>query len=45
MLQNDFNSILYQRTFYKKKIETEVEEGEGALDKQQIEEDLFDQIV
>lgn len=29
----------------KKKIETEVEEGEGALDKQQIEEDLFDQIV
>nr|UZP47114.1 hypothetical chloroplast RF21 [Allium triquetrum]UZP47115.1 hypothetical chloroplast RF21 [Allium triquetrum] len=42
MMQNGSFSI--QRFFYEK-YESEFEEGEGALDPQQIEEDLFNHIV
>nr|YP_010257188.1 hypothetical chloroplast RF21 [Allium paepalanthoides]YP_010257206.1 hypothetical chloroplast RF21 [Allium paepalanthoides]QUV76035.1 hypothetical chloroplast RF21 [Allium paepalanthoides]QUV76053.1 hypothetical chloroplast RF21 [Allium paepalanthoides] len=44
MMQNGSFSIVDQRFFYEK-YESEFEEGEGALDPQQIEEDLFNHIV
>nr|AEX93965.1 hypothetical chloroplast RF21 [Asphodeline damascena] len=44
MIQNGSFSIVDQRFFYEK-YESEFEEGEGALDPQQIEEDLFNHIV
>nr|YP_010313544.1 Ycf2 protein [Primula palinuri]YP_010313566.1 Ycf2 protein [Primula palinuri]UNA62579.1 Ycf2 protein [Primula palinuri]UNA62601.1 Ycf2 protein [Primula palinuri] len=44
MMQNGSCSILDQRFLYEK-YESEFEEGEGALDPQQIEEDLFNHIV
>nr|QGT34098.1 hypothetical protein RF2 [Chamaesium wolffianum]QGT34115.1 hypothetical protein RF2 [Chamaesium wolffianum] len=44
MMQNGSCSILDQRFLYEKN-ESEFEEGEGALDPQQIEEDLFNPIV
>nr|BBM95879.1 hypothetical protein [Camellia sinensis] len=44
MMQNGSYSILDQRFLYEK-YESEFEEGEGALDPQQIEEDLFNHIV
>nr|YP_009739308.1 hypothetical chloroplast RF21 [Hyacinthoides non-scripta]YP_009739325.1 hypothetical chloroplast RF21 [Hyacinthoides non-scripta]QIC20127.1 hypothetical chloroplast RF21 [Hyacinthoides non-scripta]QIC20144.1 hypothetical chloroplast RF21 [Hyacinthoides non-scripta] len=44
MMQNGSFSIIDQRFFYEKH-ESEFEEGEGALDPQQIEEDLFNYIV
>ncbi|WOG80910.1 hypothetical protein DCAR_0100101 [Daucus carota subsp. sativus] len=44
MMQNGSCSILDQRFLYEKN-ESEFEEGEGALDPQQIEEDLFNHIV
>nr|UUF92536.1 hypothetical protein RF2 [Allium fasciculatum]UUF92537.1 hypothetical protein RF2 [Allium fasciculatum] len=44
MMQNGSFSIVDQRFFYEK-YESEFEEGEGALDPQQIEEDLFNYIV
>ncbi|KAJ0735022.1 Protein Ycf2 [Helianthus annuus] len=40
MMQKGSCSILDQRFLYEKD-ESEFEEGEGALDRQQIEEDLF----
>ena len=43
-MQNGSFSIVDQRFFYEK-YESEFEEGEGALDPQQIEEDLFNHIV
>lgn len=43
-MQNGSCSIVDQRFLYKK-YESEFEEGEGALDLQQIEEDLFNHIV
>nr|QWL22226.1 hypothetical protein RF2 [Syndiclis marlipoensis]QWL22243.1 hypothetical protein RF2 [Syndiclis marlipoensis] len=47
MIQNGSCSIVDQRFLYEKKYESEFEEGEreGALDPQQIEEDLFNHIV
>nr|YP_009306513.1 Ycf2 [Helwingia himalaica]YP_009306538.1 Ycf2 [Helwingia himalaica]AOP19430.1 Ycf2 [Helwingia himalaica]AOP19455.1 Ycf2 [Helwingia himalaica] len=46
MMQNGSSSILDQRFFYEKyESEFEEGEGEGALDPQQIEEDLFNHIV
>nr|YP_010505308.1 Ycf2 [Chrysosplenium echinus]YP_010505325.1 Ycf2 [Chrysosplenium echinus]UXE34025.1 Ycf2 [Chrysosplenium echinus]UXE34042.1 Ycf2 [Chrysosplenium echinus] len=42
MIQNGSCSIVDQRFLYEK---SEFEEGEGALDPQQIEEDLFNHIV
>nr|YP_011031100.1 hypothetical protein RF2 [Sanicula elongata]YP_011031117.1 hypothetical protein RF2 [Sanicula elongata]QFT24827.1 hypothetical protein RF2 [Sanicula chinensis]QFT24844.1 hypothetical protein RF2 [Sanicula chinensis]WQT72564.1 hypothetical protein RF2 [Sanicula elongata]WQT72565.1 hypothetical protein RF2 [Sanicula elongata] len=44
MMQNGSCSILDQRFLYEKN-ESGFEEGEGALDPQQIEEDLFNHIV
>nr|AVN88377.1 hypothetical chloroplast RF2 [Asarum canadense]AVX33684.1 hypothetical chloroplast RF2 [Asarum canadense] len=44
MMQNGSCSIVDQRFLYEK-YESEFEEGEGALDPQQIEEDLFNHIV
>uniref|UniRef100_A0A1Y3BW62 Uncharacterized protein n=1 Tax=Helianthus annuus TaxID=4232 RepID=A0A1Y3BW62_HELAN len=44
MMQKGSCSILDQRFLYEKD-ESEFEEGEGALDRQQIEEDLFNHIV
>nr|YP_009571813.1 hypothetical protein RF2 [Rivina humilis]YP_009571830.1 hypothetical protein RF2 [Rivina humilis]QBC69764.1 hypothetical protein RF2 [Rivina humilis]QBC69765.1 hypothetical protein RF2 [Rivina humilis] len=44
MMQNGSCSILDHRFLYEK-YESELEEGEGALDLQQIEEDLFNHIV
>nr|ATL76608.1 hypothetical protein [Chenopodium album] len=44
MMQNGSCSILDHRFLYEK-YESEWEEGEGALDPQQIEEDLFNHIV
>nr|YP_009570908.1 hypothetical protein RF2 [Mesembryanthemum cordifolium]YP_009570925.1 hypothetical protein RF2 [Mesembryanthemum cordifolium]QBC68013.1 hypothetical protein RF2 [Mesembryanthemum cordifolium]QBC68014.1 hypothetical protein RF2 [Mesembryanthemum cordifolium] len=44
MMQNGSCSILDHRFLYEK-YESELEEGEGALDPQQIEEDLFNHIV
>nr|QCL17972.1 hypothetical chloroplast RF21 [Geosiris aphylla]QCL17980.1 hypothetical chloroplast RF21 [Geosiris aphylla] len=44
MMQNGSCSIVDQRFFYEK-YESGFEEGEGALDPQQIEEDLFNHIV
>nr|YP_010239501.1 Ycf2 [Corydalis bungeana]YP_010239518.1 Ycf2 [Corydalis bungeana]QTF74871.1 Ycf2 [Corydalis bungeana]QTF74888.1 Ycf2 [Corydalis bungeana] len=44
MMQNGSCSILDQRFLYEK-YESEFEEGEGVLDPQQIEEDLFNHIV
>nr|WCD67007.1 Ycf2 [Impatiens morsei]WCD67021.1 Ycf2 [Impatiens morsei] len=44
MMQKGSCSILDQRFLYEK-YESEFEEGEGALDPQQIEEDLFNHIV
>nr|YP_010451013.1 Ycf2 protein [Eleutharrhena macrocarpa]YP_010451030.1 Ycf2 protein [Eleutharrhena macrocarpa]UTV00794.1 Ycf2 protein [Eleutharrhena macrocarpa]UTV00811.1 Ycf2 protein [Eleutharrhena macrocarpa] len=44
MMQNGSCSIVDQRFLYEKH-ESEFEEGEGALDPQQIEEDLFNHIV
>ncbi|MFS7985611.1 Protein Ycf2 [Helianthus anomalus] len=44
MIQKGSCSILDQRFLYEKD-ESEFEEGEGALDRQQIEEDLFNHIV
>nr|YP_009341917.1 hypothetical chloroplast RF2 [Aletris spicata]YP_009341934.1 hypothetical chloroplast RF2 [Aletris spicata]ALV25482.1 hypothetical chloroplast RF2 [Aletris spicata]ALV25483.1 hypothetical chloroplast RF2 [Aletris spicata] len=44
MMQNGSCSIVNQRFLYEK-YESEFEEGEGALDPQQIEEDLFNHIV
>nr|UDA68899.1 hypothetical protein RF2 [Ixora x williamsii]UDA68917.1 hypothetical protein RF2 [Ixora x williamsii] len=44
MMQSGSCSILDQRFLYEK-YESEFEEGEGALDPQQIEEDLFNYIV
>nr|QCT81923.1 Ycf2 [Protea caffra subsp. kilimandscharica]QCT81945.1 Ycf2 [Protea caffra subsp. kilimandscharica] len=44
MIQNGSCSIVDQRFLYEK-YESELEEGEGALDPQQIEEDLFNHIV
>nr|YP_009571894.1 hypothetical protein RF2 [Barbeuia madagascariensis]QBC71480.1 hypothetical protein RF2 [Barbeuia madagascariensis] len=44
MMQNGSCSILDHREIYEK-YESELEEGEGALDPQQIEEDLFNHIV
>ena len=44
MMQNGSCSILDQRFLYEK-YESEFEEGEGAVDPQQIEEDLFNHIV
>nr|BDY11309.1 Ycf2 [Trientalis europaea]BDY11326.1 Ycf2 [Trientalis europaea] len=44
MMQNGSCSILDQRFLYEK-YESEFEEGEGVLDQQQIEEDLFNHIV
>nr|AYM33005.1 hypothetical chloroplast RF2 [Dioscorea bulbifera] len=44
MMQNGSCSIVDQRFQYEK-YESEFEEGEGALDPQQIEEDLFNHIV
>nr|YP_009861543.1 hypothetical protein RF2 [Mirabilis himalaica]YP_009861561.1 hypothetical protein RF2 [Mirabilis himalaica]QKN19440.1 hypothetical protein RF2 [Mirabilis himalaica]QKN19458.1 hypothetical protein RF2 [Mirabilis himalaica]QKX48349.1 Ycf2 [Mirabilis himalaica]QKX48367.1 Ycf2 [Mirabilis himalaica] len=44
MIQNGSCSILDHRFLYEK-YESELEEGEGALDPQQIEEDLFNHIV
>ena len=44
MMQNGSCSTLDQRFLYEK-YESEFEEGEGALDPQQIEEDLFNHIV
>nr|YP_007476091.1 hypothetical chloroplast RF21 [Dasypogon bromeliifolius]YP_007476109.1 hypothetical chloroplast RF21 [Dasypogon bromeliifolius]AEZ48738.1 hypothetical chloroplast RF2 [Dasypogon bromeliifolius]AGE93155.1 hypothetical chloroplast RF21 [Dasypogon bromeliifolius]AGE93175.1 hypothetical chloroplast RF21 [Dasypogon bromeliifolius] len=44
MMQNGSCSIVDQRFLYEK-YESEFEEGEGAVDPQQIEEDLFDHIV
>nr|YP_009729300.1 hypothetical chloroplast RF21 [Allium mairei]YP_009729318.1 hypothetical chloroplast RF21 [Allium mairei]QHQ72975.1 hypothetical chloroplast RF21 [Allium mairei]QHQ72993.1 hypothetical chloroplast RF21 [Allium mairei] len=44
MMQNGSFSSVDQRFFYEK-YESEFEEGEGALDPQQIEEDLFNHIV
>nr|YP_010507680.1 Ycf2 [Talinum fruticosum]YP_010507698.1 Ycf2 [Talinum fruticosum]UXG55637.1 Ycf2 [Talinum fruticosum]UXG55655.1 Ycf2 [Talinum fruticosum] len=44
MMKNGSCSILDQRFLYEK-YESELEEGEGALDPQQIEEDLFNHIV
>jgi hypothetical protein len=46
MMQNGSCSILDQRFLYEKyESEFEEGEGEGALDPQQIEEDLFNHIV
>ncbi|KAL2545049.1 Protein Ycf2 [Forsythia ovata] len=46
MMQNGFCSIFDQRFLYEKyESEFEEGEGEGALDPQQIEEDLFNHIV
>nr|YP_009868646.1 hypothetical chloroplast RF21 [Syringa wolfii]YP_009868666.1 hypothetical chloroplast RF21 [Syringa wolfii]QKG63851.1 hypothetical chloroplast RF21 [Syringa wolfii]QKG63872.1 hypothetical chloroplast RF21 [Syringa wolfii] len=46
MMQNRFGSIFDQRFLYEKyESEFEEGEGEGALDPQQIEEDLFNHIV
>nr|YP_009527357.1 hypothetical chloroplast RF2 [Ranzania japonica]YP_009527372.1 hypothetical chloroplast RF2 [Ranzania japonica]AYA72731.1 hypothetical chloroplast RF2 [Ranzania japonica]AYA72746.1 hypothetical chloroplast RF2 [Ranzania japonica]QBZ77936.1 Ycf2 [Ranzania japonica]QBZ77955.1 Ycf2 [Ranzania japonica] len=51
MMQNGSCSIVDQRFLYEnekyenEKYESEFEEGEGALDPQQIEEDLFNHIV
>nr|YP_010994058.1 hypothetical protein Ycf2 [Vuralia turcica]YP_010994075.1 hypothetical protein Ycf2 [Vuralia turcica]WOZ11503.1 hypothetical protein Ycf2 [Vuralia turcica]WOZ11520.1 hypothetical protein Ycf2 [Vuralia turcica] len=44
MIQNGSCSIVDQRFIYEK-YESEFEEGEGVLDPQQIEEDLFNHIV
>lgn len=44
MMQNGSCSIVDQRFLYEK-YESEFEEGEGVLDPQQIEEDLFNHIV
>nr|YP_010861747.1 hypothetical protein RF2 [Normanbya normanbyi]WGM77966.1 hypothetical protein RF2 [Normanbya normanbyi] len=44
MMQNGSCSIVDQRFLYEK-YESEFEEGEGAVDPQQIEEDLFNHIV
>nr|YP_010861645.1 hypothetical protein RF2 [Nephrosperma vanhoutteanum]YP_010861662.1 hypothetical protein RF2 [Nephrosperma vanhoutteanum]WGM77692.1 hypothetical protein RF2 [Nephrosperma sp. M_XT181]WGM77709.1 hypothetical protein RF2 [Nephrosperma sp. M_XT181]WGM77778.1 hypothetical protein RF2 [Nephrosperma vanhoutteanum]WGM77795.1 hypothetical protein RF2 [Nephrosperma vanhoutteanum]WGM77864.1 hypothetical protein RF2 [Nephrosperma vanhoutteanum] len=44
MMQNRSCSIVDQRFLYEK-YESEFEEGEGAVDPQQIEEDLFNHIV
>ena len=44
MMKNGSCSILDHRFLYEK-YESELEEGEGALDPQQIEEDLFNHIV
>jgi len=44
MMQNGSCSILDHRFLYEK-YESELKEGEGALDPQQIEEDLFNHIV
>nr|YP_009127320.1 hypothetical chloroplast RF21 [Ceratonia siliqua]YP_009127337.1 hypothetical chloroplast RF21 [Ceratonia siliqua]YP_009756154.1 hypothetical protein RF2 [Ceratonia siliqua]YP_009756171.1 hypothetical protein RF2 [Ceratonia siliqua]AHY32935.1 hypothetical chloroplast RF21 [Ceratonia siliqua]AHY32953.1 hypothetical chloroplast RF21 [Ceratonia siliqua]QIT02830.1 hypothetical protein RF2 [Ceratonia siliqua]QIT02847.1 hypothetical protein RF2 [Ceratonia siliqua] len=44
MIQNGSCSIVDQRFLYEK-YESEFEEGEGVLDPQQIEEDLFNHIV
>nr|YP_009127486.1 hypothetical chloroplast RF21 [Indigofera tinctoria]YP_009127503.1 hypothetical chloroplast RF21 [Indigofera tinctoria]AHY33101.1 hypothetical chloroplast RF21 [Indigofera tinctoria]AHY33119.1 hypothetical chloroplast RF21 [Indigofera tinctoria] len=44
MIQNGSCSIVDQRFLYEKN-ESEFEEGEGVLDPQQIEEDLFNHIV
>nr|UEN67600.1 hypothetical protein RF2 [Sophora davidii]UEN67619.1 hypothetical protein RF2 [Sophora davidii] len=44
MIQNGSCSIVDQRFLYEK-YESELEEGEGVLDPQQIEEDLFNHIV
>nr|YP_009234684.1 Ycf2 [Meliosma aff. cuneifolia Moore 333]YP_009234701.1 Ycf2 [Meliosma aff. cuneifolia Moore 333]ADD30885.1 putative RF2 protein [Meliosma aff. cuneifolia Moore 333]AEK71639.1 hypothetical chloroplast RF2 [Meliosma aff. cuneifolia Moore 333]AMD08402.1 Ycf2 [Meliosma aff. cuneifolia Moore 333]AMD08419.1 Ycf2 [Meliosma aff. cuneifolia Moore 333] len=44
MIQNGSCSIVDQRFLYEK-YKSEFEEGEGALDPQQIEEDLFNHIV
>nr|YP_009566437.1 hypothetical chloroplast RF21 [Neottia cordata]YP_009566451.1 hypothetical chloroplast RF21 [Neottia cordata]QBB10027.1 hypothetical chloroplast RF21 [Neottia cordata]QBB10041.1 hypothetical chloroplast RF21 [Neottia cordata] len=44
MMQNGSCSIVDRRFLYEK-YESEFEEGEGALDPQQIEEDLFNHIV
>jgi hypothetical protein len=44
MIQNGSCSIVDQRFLYEK-YESEFEEGEGVLDLQQIEEDLFNHIV
>nr|QHN57740.1 hypothetical chloroplast RF2 [Cleisostoma paniculatum]QHN57748.1 hypothetical chloroplast RF2 [Cleisostoma paniculatum] len=44
MMQNGSCSIVDQRFLYEK-YESEFEEGEGALDPQQIEEDFFNHIV
>nr|YP_004940621.1 hypothetical protein RF2 [Neottia nidus-avis]YP_004940627.1 hypothetical protein RF2 [Neottia nidus-avis]AEJ88721.1 hypothetical protein RF2 [Neottia nidus-avis]AEJ88727.1 hypothetical protein RF2 [Neottia nidus-avis] len=44
MMQNGSCSIVDQRFLYEK-YESEFEEGEGALDPQNIEEDLFNHIV
>uniref|UniRef100_A0AAU6N8C4 Protein Ycf2 n=1 Tax=Potentilla sinonivea TaxID=3121463 RepID=A0AAU6N8C4_9ROSA len=44
MMQNGSCSIVDQRFFYEQ-YESELEEGEGVLDLQRIEEDLFNHIV
>nr|QXE39984.1 Ycf2 [Nanhaia speciosa] len=44
MIQNGSSSIVDQRFLYEK-YESEFEEGEGVLDPEQIEEDLFNHIV
>nr|AKF01209.1 hypothetical chloroplast RF21 [Beccariophoenix madagascariensis] len=44
MMQNGSCSLVDQRFLYEK-YESEFEEGEGAVDPQQIEEDLFNHIV
>ncbi|MBA0870536.1 hypothetical protein Goshw_013826, partial [Gossypium schwendimanii] len=45
MMQNGSCSIIDQRNLYEKyKSESEEGEGEGVLDLQQIEEDLFNHI-
>nr|YP_010293014.1 hypothetical protein RF2 [Eriocaulon alpestre]YP_010293031.1 hypothetical protein RF2 [Eriocaulon alpestre]YP_010473212.1 hypothetical protein RF2 [Eriocaulon faberi]YP_010473229.1 hypothetical protein RF2 [Eriocaulon faberi]ULQ65804.1 hypothetical protein RF2 [Eriocaulon buergerianum]ULQ65295.1 hypothetical protein RF2 [Eriocaulon alpestre]ULQ65312.1 hypothetical protein RF2 [Eriocaulon alpestre]ULQ65821.1 hypothetical protein RF2 [Eriocaulon buergerianum]UVH66235.1 hypothetical protein len=45
MMQNGYCSIVDQRFRYENKYESGFEEGEGAVDPQQIEEDLFNHII